>query len=138
MGWRSGWLHQLVFQEVKKIWQRAKNAGTGKFGPPPDALHICEMSDGDWERPQCSGDALRRWLYQGDEPELVGDCADVGELRGMFFQRGIVQFFIDPDRKRVLFTYILGPRYGRGMLFEVGGQGAQGKLTRCPGPAWIS
>jgi hypothetical protein len=63
---------------------------------------------------------------------------DIGEQRGMFYERGVVEFFIDTDRKRVLFTYTLGPRYGRGMIFRVVGQGTTGRLTPCAGPAWIS
>src|SRR5262249_51269200 len=95
MGWQSDWLYQLIFEEVEKVWKRAKEEGVGQFGPPPSAFRISEMSDGIWEQVQCRGDARRRWLYQGGDPEPGVDGTDVGEQRGMFYERGIVEFFID-------------------------------------------
>ncbi len=141
MGWRSDWLYQLIFAEVEKVWMRAKREGAGQFGPPPTAFCISEMAGGDWEHVRCRGDACRRWLYQGDEPEPASDAVDEAEIvrqAGMFYERGGVEFFIDSDRKRVLFTYTLGPRYGLGMTFGVTGQGTGGNLTPCAGPAWVS
>lgn len=37
----------------------------------------------------------------------------------------------------MLFTYTIGPRYGRGMIFEVVGQGAHGRMIPCTGSAWF-
>ena len=62
---------------------------------------------------------------------------DVGEQCGMFYERGVVAFCIDSDRKRLVFTYTLGPRYGRGMTLGVIGQGAKGRLSS-RGISWVS
>lgn len=142
MGWQSDWLYQLVFDQVKKVWDRAIRDGAGRFGPPPNSLLISQMSDADWEQVRCRGDIRRQWTYQGSEPEpltrAAGDDTDLGERRGMFYERGAVAFCIDSDRKRVLFTFTLGPRYGRGLIFGVVGQGAKGRLGPSPGPMWVS
>jgi hypothetical protein len=141
MGWQSDWLYQLIFDEVERVWKRARKDGAGRFGPPSTAFLISEMPEADWEHIRCHGDAHRQWTYKGGDPEpapcVVYDT-DLGEQRGMFYERGVVEFFIDTDRKRVLFTYTLGPRYGRGMIFGVVGQGTKGRLTPCAGPAWVS
>jgi hypothetical protein len=138
MGWKSDWLYHLVFDEVEKLWNHAAKHSDGRFGPPPTAFVIREMLDGDWENGHCRGDARRRWLYQGGKPEpIVGDT-NAGELRGMFFERGSVAFFIARNRKRVLFTYLLGPRYGMGKVLGVVGQGARAKLSPCSGCGWVS
>ena len=140
MGWRSDWLYLLIFQEVEKAWKRATEEGAGRFGPPPTDFLLREMPEADWEHIRCRGDARQQWTYQGGDPEPApcdGEDADLGKRRGMFYERGLVEFFINADRKRVLFTYTLGPRYGRGWIFEVVGQGAKGML-RYAGPAWFS
>jgi len=103
---------------------------------------ISETLDADWEESRCRGNAHRRWTYQSGQPEPLlcveeGDV-DLGEQRGMFYERGAVTFCIDTDRKRVVFTYTLGPRYGRGMTFGVIGQGTKGRLSPTGGTMWIS
>jgi hypothetical protein len=141
MGWRSDWLYEIIFDEVRKVWERAKKEGAGQFGPPPTPFFLSETVDGDWQLVRCSGAVRRQWLYQDDGPEPIAhasDDMDHGERPGMFYGRGIVTFFIDCDRKRVLFTYTLGPRYSRGMIFHVVGQGARGRLTPGAGTGWVS
>ena len=133
MGWQSDWLYDLIFDEVARIWKRAIRDGRGPFGPAPTALVIKEMGEPDWEAVRCQGDVHRLWCYRGGTPEVLPvepeSETGVGEQRGMFYERGEVQFHISSDRKRVLFTYVLGPRNGRGMEFAVQGQGRQGKLV---------
>src|SRR5262245_52015040 len=111
MGWRSDWLYQVIFDEVEKVWKRAAKDGAGHFGPPPTGFVIREMLEADWEHIRCGGDVRRQWTYQGGRPEpaaCVADDTDLGEQRGIFYERGVVEFFIDANRKRVLFSYILG------------------------------
>ena len=142
MGWQSDWLYQLVFDEVDRVWHRAIKDGAGRFGPAPTTLLISEMRDADWENARCRGDAHRQWTYQGGQPELVplaeDGAVDVGEQRGMVYERAAVTFCIDCDRKRIVFNYTLGPRYGRGMVFAVIGQGAKGRLSPTGGTMWVS
>jgi hypothetical protein len=140
MGWQSDWLYQLVFAEVGRVW--ADIADGSEFGPPPIALVVREMAEADWDGPHCAGEVRRQWLYRGGEPEPVppqGESgADVGARRGMFYERGTVAFHVAPDRRRVLFTFTLGPRFGRGLILGVEGQGAGGRLCPGPGPQWKS
>jgi hypothetical protein len=142
MGWQSDWLYQLIFHEVERVWRVAVKEGAGRLGPAPTILQVSEMDEADWVHAWCRGVVLRRWTLQGGKPESLtldqqGD-ADLGERRGMFYERSAASFCIDSDRKRVLFTYTLGPRYGRGMVFDVMGQGTKGKLRPNGGPMWVS
>ena len=142
MGVKTDWLFLLIFEEVEQIWKRATREGLGNFGPALASLLISEMTEADWGTMNCCGAARRCWSYSGDKPVPVEpvEAADprVGQQRGMFYERGIVQFHVAPDRKRVLFSYILGPRFGQGMAFKVHGQGAKGKLIPDEGTVWKS
>ena len=100
------------------------------------------MGEADWEVLRCRGDIQRQWRFGGTEPEVLpvdpeGD-AGVGEQRGMFYERGDIQFHIASGRRRVLLTYSIGPRYGRGMELAVHGQGKKGKLIPSGQFSWQS
>jgi hypothetical protein len=142
MGWQSDWLYRLIFEQIAKIWETATREGAGPFGPPPNALLITETRDADWEHARCLGNPIRYWMYQGGEPECVPTVevdTNPGQRQGMFYERGEVVFCIAADRNRVLFTYILGPRYGRGMILDVVGQGADGRLaSSIASMLWVS
>ena len=61
----------------------------------------------------------------------------------MFWDRGWFCFHIAPDRKRVVITYVVGPRYARGLVLKVEGQGESGndRGRLIPDPdanSWIS
>lgn len=142
MGWQSDWLYQLVFAEVERVWHRACLDGQGNLGPAPDVLLVYEASEADWERVRCRYGVRRRWSFRGGQPELLSGEAsaanDLGERRGMFYERGRVEFCVAADRARVLLTYTLGPRYGRGAIFDVVGQGTRGRLAPGAGESWVS
>jgi hypothetical protein len=142
MGWQTDWLYQLVFDEVERVWQRAIKDGVARFGPAPKCLVISEMLEADWEESRCRGVANRQWTYQGGHPKLLSPCegnaTEFGEQRGMFYELGVVTFCIDADRKRLVFSYTLGPRYGRAMTFTVIGQGKNGRLAPADGRLWVS
>jgi hypothetical protein len=123
---------------VERLW--ADIAGGGQFGPPPTALVVREMGQADWKRAYCRGDVRRQWVYRGSSPEPVAPEAepDLGEGRGMYYERGVVDFHVASDRRRVLFTFTVGPRFGRGLIFGVEGQGAGGRLSPGAGPVWKS
>jgi hypothetical protein len=141
MGWQSDWLYQLVFAEVERVWHSATRDGDSEFGPAPEALLVRESAEADWGQVRCCGPARRQWTFRGGPPEqLVGgvpEAADLGERRGMFYRRGLVEFCVATDRQQVLLTYTLGPRYGRGVVLAVSGQGASGRLTP-GGVSWKS
>lgn len=142
MGWQTDWLYDLIFHEVERVWRRALREGRGKFGPAPSQFLIKEMCEADWESMRCKGEEHRKWRYSGGSPEHLPaedeTRESLGEQRGMFYEKGEIRFHVAPDRKRVLLTYTLGPRYGRGMALAVQGQGAKGKLVPSGGPGWVS
>jgi hypothetical protein len=40
-------------------------------------------------------------------------------MDGMYFQRGLVQYRVADDQRTVEFSSTLGPRFGRGVTFDV-------------------
>ena len=144
MGWRTDWLYGLVFREIERIWARARKEGAdGRFGPAPDFLVVRQYAGANWIEPECAPPVLREWVYSGGElePRPPTDSDKPAPLvrRGMFWDVGAVRFHIAPDRKRVVLTFQIGPLYGRGHAFRVGGQGKTSVLERDPDSrAWIS
>jgi hypothetical protein len=131
--WRTDWLYQLIFDEVARIWTRAIRESTSAImGPPPDFLLIRECGDADWERVLCRPPILREWTYRGTAFELraSSDAEPLPPLtqQDAFYNYGDVRFHIRPDRKKVVFEYVLGPLYGRGIVHRVVGQGRRGKM----------
>jgi hypothetical protein len=149
MGWRTDWLYQLIFDEVARIWSRAVKDGITfpNSGPPPDYLLIEECGDADWERAVCLRPVLRSWTCRGADfelqPQAPPEHIPPPVERGFRDSYGIVRFQVRPDRKKLVFEYILGPLHGRGRVFLVVGQGRRGKmggsLVGDPGAlSWIS
>jgi hypothetical protein len=138
-GWRTDWLYRLVFKEVAAVWEKVRSEGRS-LGTPPDWLCVQELRRADWENLRCLGPVRRAWSFRSGglsplPPEGVDP--DCGEPRGMFYQVGRVRFHI-ADRKRLVFEYTVGPRYGRGVFFRVAGQGKRGRL-HLDGPLmWVS
>jgi hypothetical protein len=103
---------------------------------------VSEYESGDPSTSRCYAPAKRRWHFRGGADfGLVGDdaaaAASAGRPRGMFYDVGRVGFFVTEDRRLVVFEYILGPRYGRGLLFEVHGQGREARLGQSGrAPQW--
>jgi hypothetical protein len=101
-----------------------------------------ETTDADWESAFCRGSIRRAWRldatgWQPEDAEKEPFRAG-GELRGMLWLVGLFRFHVTGDRKRVLFQYQVGPRYGRGMTLRVAGQGRRGRLLPTGGCCWIS
>jgi hypothetical protein len=144
MGWRTDWLYQLLFREVMRIWTRAQKEGeTALMGPAPDFLLIQQCADADWENALCRTPVLREWIFRGTtiEAQPLSDSQSTPRpvRRKAFFDYGIVCFHVTTDRKRVLWTYQLGPLYGRDEVLRVRGQGKRGSLERVLGSiCWTS
>lgn len=137
MGWKTDWLYSLIFAEVDRLWRRAwrdSEAMGTDLGSAPVALIISEYSDGHFRSATCRGFRKRQWKYTDNEQPVLIEPDDPGisqvlEVPGhMFFPVGEVRFSITADRKSLIFEYALGPRYGRGQVFHVYGQGKQGYL----------
>jgi len=137
MEWRTDWLYALIFAEVRRVWYRAQHdavSGGAAFGSAPNLFVVSEYEKGDPSKSRCFAPAKRRWHFRGgdDFGLLDGDVTTVvsgGRPQGMFYDVGRVGFFITEDRRLVVFEYILGPRYARGILLEVEGQGRGARLN---------
>ena len=138
MGWKSDWIYDLVFQEVSGVWAQACK-DSARLGPRPSSLWVLEHRKADWDRARCKGQVLRAWLFD-DTGLQVAEIEDNVEpvIRGAMYDVGTVQFHIASSRKQVLFEFTLGPRYGRGRILQVVGQGPRGTLERTAGPGWVS
>jgi hypothetical protein len=98
-------------------------------GCPPDYLRIEECDGEAWDKAECPGAARRVWIFADGELKFQRlappEQPDAAQRRGMFYKVGHVQFHIASDRKRLVLTYCVGPRYARGMVLQVVGQGAR-------------
>ena len=143
MGWQSDWLYHLIFGEAAKLWTQAQKEGSGKFGPVPNRFYIQQCAGVDWGQLFCHPPILRVWTFDATtEPALIAAVPFPTPDRavcGMFFVDGSVRFHIADDRKRVGWNHFLGPRYGRGKVFRVRGQGQTATLEQDPAfGEWVS
>jgi hypothetical protein len=134
MGWQSDWLYRLIFDEVAILWAQARKDGAGTFGPSPDRFYVEECAAADWKELHCQPPVLRTWVFDGSIPPVLLTPSSVPPsdrtVRGMFFVDGMVQFHIGGNRNQIVWTHILGRRYGRGKVFRVQGQGQTATLER--------
>lgn len=134
MRWKSDWLYNLVFNEVERLWTQVQKEGTGKFGFAPERFYVQQFENADWQELNCLPPIIRSWIFDGLVPTLLSNSSKPLAIdqtsRGMFFVSGTVHFHISNNRKEILWTYRLGRRYGRGMVFSVEGQGKASSLQR--------
>jgi hypothetical protein len=110
---------------LKAVWEACdpKRAAAGRyyrpeFGVPPRELRIYQASHADWERGHCVRPFVAGWRFTGgpDIEDIASDDFPDYSVKppGMYWPVGQIDFIIDVAEKRALFTYVLGPRYGRG------------------------
>jgi hypothetical protein len=134
MGWQSDWLYRLIFDEAAKLWAQAQKEGSGTFGPAPERFYIQQCAAIAWEQLFCRPPILRVWSFDTTAPPALVTtlpfAAPDRTVRGMFYVDGSIQFCIADDRRRVAWNHVLGPRYGRGKVFRVRGQGKTATLEQ--------
>lgn len=142
MGWRTDWLHGLIFTQVRQLWARVRSdaeAHPALLGPAPELFVVRQMADGDPRRSKCLPPVRREWLYRGERFEAAArtrsEASRPATLRTLLYDLGRVDFHITPDRRQVIFVYVLGPRYGRGLVYRAVGQGRGGRLVEADGCA---
>jgi len=148
MGWKSDWLYGLIFSEVEALWKRAlqewktSRDNYKQPGDPPACFVVQQCANGDWQFPDYGDPVIRQWQYEGTDFRLLTSndlrLPEVAHNNRMFWRVGQVRFHIAASRKHVIFSYVIGPRYCRGSIFQVVGQGKRGKLKPAAGPGWIS
>jgi hypothetical protein len=146
MGWRTDWLYRLIFHQVELIWQQAQKEGMdSESNDSPSYLLVREHGEAACEEAYCLQPIVRVWHYDATglavlpNNEIQKESLGSVSIRGMFYSSGLIDFHITEKRDRVVFTYVLGPRYGRGQVWEIKGQGASGKLVPAPNTVgWIA
>jgi hypothetical protein len=131
MGWKSDWLYRLVFNYLELAWTTAQRDGESRFGPAPTLLRVTEFfADNDGQQFPSLCQPRRCWVYNGLEwrAEKMPEPYPVNSVVGMFYIEARGGFFISADRKMVVIEYRFGPRYGRGGVFVVQGQGTRASL----------
>lgn len=110
---------------VKAVWELCdpERVAMGRyyrpeFGVPPRELRIYQASHADWERGHCKPPFVAAWRFTGGpnvEDIESDDLPDFSVIpSGMYWRVGQIVFLIDMEHKRAVFTFVLGPRYGRG------------------------
>ena len=137
MGWKSDWLYQLIFDQFERAWSQAQADGESRFGPASTSLLVGEYDKavGDGSPPYCRGNVVRAWNFAGREwnSEAAAELLrHNGSTHGMFYHTAMGGFCISADRKTVMIEYRFGPRYGRGFVFIVQGQGDTARLLPKP------
>lgn len=136
MGWKSDWLYQLVFDQFQRAWIKAQRDGEGRFGPASNSLVVTLYNEAIFDSgcQYCRGTAIRSWRFNGHdwaEYDLSTQLA-VPVTHGMLYETAIGRFHISDDRRVVTIEFTFGPRYGRGFVFLVHGQGTTAKLIPKP------
>ncbi|RYX82903.1 hypothetical protein EON83_17500 [bacterium] len=149
MEWKTDWLFQLIVRDVEKIWQQALEESTrSTTSLAPDYLLLCqyadvlvqpyseiapEVDDRSLLNASLVSPLIKQWKFDQSgvtiHNESHPDSRKRNPVRGMFYQEGVFNFGFTPDRKLLYTSYTLGPRYGRGQVFKVQGQG-QGRGGR--------
>jgi hypothetical protein len=112
---------------LKAVWDLCdpKQATAGRhyrpeFGVPPRELRIYQASHADWERGFCKRPFVAGWRFTGglDVENIASDDLPNYSVKpsGMYWPVGEIDFIIDMAQKKALFTFVLGPRYGRGYM----------------------
>jgi hypothetical protein len=143
MGWKSDWLYGLVFQQVAAVWNDCMRTGKGRYGPPPERFLVTECSTANWDMPFCTPPIVRAWHYNDSgvlsqplpNPEALFPATAPAHPDSMFFATGDMRFHITPERTLIVFSYLVGPRYGRGRVYRVIGQGTRGTVKGRLDPA---
>ncbi|MES2462149.1 MAG: hypothetical protein V4671_16310 [Armatimonadota bacterium] len=162
MGWKTDWLYILVFGLVHDLWAETNHFAEqmteqNRLQAPQanlDALRVYQCEEADLTKGFCQKPILHEWVYDGSvftegvpeearrqkqqhnsHPFAVLPTSQ--EIRGTLFTEGMVWFYITVDRKHVLFTYQVGPRFGRRMKYRVEGQEQSGRLA-LERHCWIS
>jgi hypothetical protein len=123
-----------VVEECQRMLQSIQGEGilpsTGR--PPTQCMIVENRASGGWQE----------WLYDLGTNRLIPYAIGVLDMtrepvNGMYFQRGLVQYRVVEDQRALEFSCTLGPRFGRGLRFELV-DAPEGVQLREPTLLWIS
>ncbi len=113
-------------------WQKYPELEAGQYkttwlGYPPDAMFVQQFSfnQADWDRGWFSVERVPEQMWKAtlkllikERPHIL-ERDELGEIDGMYYQVGYLQFSVSEDRAHVLIGWQVGPRYGRGYIFPL-------------------
>lgn len=138
MGWRTDWLYQLIFAEIETVWNEAQKSAKHLNDIPPIYFRVNQWS----ELGSDSCRLVRQWIFNEEGIQPYVHIEPLPQNPGKhFYLVGSFNFDIFSDRKRVHLDFVVGPRYGRGIVYAVVGQGNRGKFKGKLNPnqlLWLS
>ena len=130
-------LIKAALRECRRIFDKLKKqeeSYTGKFGRFPETAYIyyCGSS---LQKPTDHFDAsqrLRAWRLSGEGYEQLPDAQQDAQTKpwsGMYYLTGVFAFCISEDGRTAKINMWLGPRYGRGFVYDVNDEWGAAFLT---------
>lgn len=135
-----------LLEEVIGLCNEEKVKGSPYYkvethGIPPKELRVFECPSADWERGQCDLPATKAWKWKEGRIEDItpSEWPDWKDRpNGMYWDIGAIQFWIDEEERRAVYTFTLGPRYGRGFRTEFSDSNAIEFKTSRDQLVWMS
>lgn len=128
----------LVLDRVAQTWRDVHAESTGRFGPAPTSFIVQQCAGADWKDVECRDPVVRTWVHDRagtvEREPTAAEVAGVTSSTGMCFATGRVWFHLDPETNRVIFTFMAGPRFGRGAVLRAEGD----TLVAEPVSMWVS
>ena len=116
---------KLVLGQVDQTWGEVRATATGERGPAPSAFIVNQFAAARWDRAECDGSLVRQWVRDesgtAERPPSPAELAAVSVRHRMCNEVGEVSFHISAGLDRVVYTYVVGLRFGRGMILRVSG-----------------
>jgi len=135
--WRTDWLYTLVLRNAENSWEWCSRAPDGKLCR---YVLIEEWSSASDSR--CRGKVVRAWIRDAEGLRAISleeYKQHKRTIRGRIYPFVIMEFHIQPDRKRVVLGDRQASTAGRGCRYLVAGEGDQAKLISDPtGGFWVS
>lgn len=115
-----------VFQEVLIELSNINNKEyIEKYGVPPKSV-IVKYHDYFSIRSEKVGNIISSWRVTATEIECINELeyeATTSPISGMYYNEGSCLFSINPRLKTCILEGQIGPRYGRGYIYDILGDG---------------
>ena len=122
--WKSDWLYQLVFQELKDRWLKVR----------PKEFFVTQLDE--VGENMSKGKPVHFWQFKGDNFVEIKEDEVKEDENGTYFHRfqyAKGYFAISPDRKNVAVDTVSCPLHDWGGVYSVKGAGDKAKLMHKPG-----
>jgi hypothetical protein len=127
-----------IWKEIGCLWQSLREDAQREpsMGTPPELLRVEERPAANFDSAKCLGNPVRAFEYDDDGRREVSTSSrwlQPTAARGALYITGYARFHVAPDGSRGVLEYQVGPRYGRGLVLEIG---IGGRVIKSP--RWVS